>query len=143
MKKIIFMLSVFMCCSGFGWNSGGAPVATATRAGKVKPGTGLSVASDGTLTVTGASSVSAISSDITIGSSHSVVTVSGNTTITLPTAVGIEGKQYIIIKTDSATTQATVVTTSSQTINGMLTVYLNTQYDVLRVVSDNLNWLMY
>lgn len=144
MKKIVFILSVFLCCSGFGFVSGGAPIATDARAGKVKPGRGLSVASDGTLTVTATFPyVSAINTDATIGSTNSVVVVSGNTIITLPTAVGAVGKQYIIIKADSSATQTTVITTSSQTINGMLTVYLNTQYEVLRVLSDNSNWLIY
>lgn len=62
-------------------------------------------------------------------------------TITLPTAVGITGKQYYVKKTDSTIANIiTVGTTSAQTIDGATTVTLKTQYATVGVVSDGANW---
>jgi hypothetical protein len=59
-------------------------------------------------------------------------------TITLPTAVGIEGRTYIVKNSGAGT--ITIATTSSQTIDGATTKTLNTQYSGLTLVSDNVNW---
>lgn len=62
-------------------------------------------------------------------------------TITLPTAVGITGREYIIKNTGSATT-ITIATTSSQTIDGLIpSTYNVTTLTPLRVMSDGNNWI--
>ena len=63
---------------------------------------------------------------------------SGTFTVTLPTAVGFS-RSYII--KNSGTGVITVATTSSQTIDGNLTVGLN-QYDSITVRSTNANWIL-
>jgi hypothetical protein len=60
--------------------------------------------------------------------------------ITLPTAVGITGKIYIIKKTDSSANNVGVMTTSSQTIDGNLSYLLTTQYQSIELLSDGANW---
>lgn len=59
--------------------------------------------------------------------------------VTLPTAVGIAGKIYIIKNSASGTT-VTIGTTSSQTIDGSTTKLLNAQYAAYTVMSDGANW---
>lgn len=62
-------------------------------------------------------------------------------TVTLPTSVGNSGTIIRIKKTDSSATNIiTIATTSSQTIDGVLTVTLNSQYDEITVCSDGANW---
>lgn len=73
----------------------------------------------------------------TVNNSTIVVTATGQT-ITLPTAVGILGRQYTIKL--SASGSSTVATTSSQTIDGSTTYSLSAQYKYVTVQSDNANW---
>lgn len=63
---------------------------------------------------------------------------STTSTLTLPTAVGITGKWYIV--KNSGTGTVTIATTSSQTIDGLTTKTLSTQYSGYRVESDGANW---
>ncbi len=63
---------------------------------------------------------------------------SGTFTVTLPTAVGITGDQFII--KNSGTGVITVATTSSQTIDANTTYLLSVQYSSITVVSDGANW---
>jgi hypothetical protein len=63
--------------------------------------------------------------------------------ITLPTAVGIDGKEYVIIATAvGSNAGVSLKTTSSQTIGGLASanIILNTAKDSIRVVSDGANW---
>lgn len=63
-------------------------------------------------------------------------------TITLPTAVGIRGKQYII-KDYTGTANSnniTIATTGGQTIDGAAGSTISTNYGKLYVVSNNVNW---
>lgn len=89
------------------------------------------------------SSVTAIiskSSNYTAGANDSTIIASGSgTTITLPTAVGIAGRQYTIKRSD-ASNAITVATTSSQTIDGNTTVSLSSNNMALTVQSDGANW---
>lgn len=65
----------------------------------------------------------------------------GSFTATLPTAVGATGKTYTIKRTDQTLANAvTIATTSSQTIDGVTTRKLTTQYEQYTVVSDGSNW---
>lgn len=99
-----------------------------------------------TLAATGVSSFNGISNVITssannisINSTHGTIllTASGKTA-TLPTAVGISGRQYTIKLTAAGT--GTVATTSSQTIDGSTTYNLSSQYFYVTVQSDGANW---
>lgn len=74
-----------------------------------------------------------------ITASDFFVELTANTaTFTLPTAVGVAGKQYIV--KNSGTGVLTLATSSSQTIDGMATKNINTQYMGYRVISDGANW---
>lgn len=69
---------------------------------------------------------------------YTVNATSGTFTITLPTAVGITGRLYVIKNSGAGT--ITVATTSAQTIDGQSTETLN-QYDSLMVQSNGANWI--
>lgn len=67
----------------------------------------------------------------------------GAFTTTLPTAVGATGRRYKFIRVDETLGNAAVVgTTSSQTINGVTTFNLRTQYEMVEVESNGANWLI-
>lgn len=63
---------------------------------------------------------------------------SGTFTITLPTAVGIIGRIYVVKNSGAGT--ITLSTTSSQTIDGSTTKTLNVQYIDYMIQSDGANW---
>lgn len=76
--------------------------------------------------------------NLTLNNTHHRVKVTAVATITLPTAVGISGQEYII----KAMVDGVVVnTTSSQTIDGELTKTLLAN-DCMVVFSDGANWLV-
>lgn len=65
----------------------------------------------------------------------------GAFTATLPTAAGATGKIYTIKRTDQTlANMVTIATTSSQTIDGVTTTTLATQYESIEVISDGSNW---
>jgi hypothetical protein len=72
-------------------------------------------------------------------SDHVINCISNSFTITLPSAVGIVGREYIVKNTGSATT-ISIATTSSQTIDGTAPGTV-TGLTPLRVVSDGANWI--
>lgn len=90
----------------------------------------------------GVSGIVSKSSAYTATTADRVILVTGNTTITLPTAVGFSGwvREFTIKKTDSNVTTATVATTSAQTIDGAASVTLNAQNEAITVQSDGSNW---
>jgi len=66
---------------------------------------------------------------------------SGTFNITFPTAVGITGQVYVV--KNSGTGVITILTTSSQTIDGVASGALSLiQFDSLTVQSDGANWLI-
>jgi hypothetical protein len=69
---------------------------------------------------------------------------SNSITITLPTAVGITGVTYKIIRTDTTfTNPITINTTSSQTIGGSGTSRkMYTANEIWQFVSDGSNWMI-
>lgn len=69
---------------------------------------------------------------------NSFVRVSATATITLPTAVGFTGKCFHI--KNVGTGIVTIDTTSSQTIDGELTMIIDNQYDSIFIVSNSTNW---
>jgi len=90
-----------------------------------------------------AKSINTISTNTSAGSAAKTdyyYFVSGNTTLTLPTAVG-NTNIYTIKKTDVSNT-VTIATTSSQTIDGSGSKSLSTQYEVTRLISNNSNWMV-
>ena len=70
-----------------------------------------------------------------------IVDATSNTvTITLPTAIGITGRMYMI-KCIDATYTVTVDGSGSQTIDGELTQTLS-QWENLHIISNGANWLI-
>lgn len=69
-------------------------------------------------------------------------TAAGAFTITLPTAVGCNGRVYHIKKTNLVANALTVATTSSQTIDGQLTQVVTAQWTCITVVSDGADWMV-
>lgn len=62
-------------------------------------------------------------------------------TITLPTAVGVTNRIYII--KNSGTGEITINTTSSQTIDGQTSgTFVLAQYDCMWVMSNGSNWVI-
>lgn len=121
------------------WNSNGAFGGfTVTGDGTLDPSTGV-------LTVT-SSNGSPISSDYVAKTATYTATTtdfmidctSGTFTVTLPTAVGVAGKQYCV--KNSGTGSITVVGTSSQTLDGAANFKLTVQYEAVWVISDGANW---
>lgn len=67
----------------------------------------------------------------------------GAFTITLPSTSGTNidtGKRYIVKKVDSSSNAVTIATTSSQTIDGVTTKSLSSQYQTLEVQNNGTNW---
>lgn len=76
------------------------------------------------------------------GTDHTIEVTANTFTVTLPTAVGITGRQYVI--TNSGSGVITLATTSSQTFVNVTatptTLTLN-QFSTVTVVSNGANWL--
>lgn len=83
-----------------------------------------------------------ISANTTLGPSHHVVNVTANSiTVTLPTAVSISGREYIVHNSGSGT--VTINTTSSQTIDGAVSGAITFgQYHSRTFISDGANWII-
>lgn len=84
------------------------------------------------------------SGDYTLTNTDTVVLVDSTAatrTITLPTAVGQTGRQYVI-KVSAGNKIVTVNTTSSQTIDGALTVGLPGFPFSMTVISNGSNWFI-
>ena len=102
---------------------------------------GLLVTSSGSFIKGGVQySIAYQNANYTILASNHIINCEANTfTVTLPTAVGISGKEYII--KNSGPGVITVDGNGTETIDGALTQILN-QYDTITVVSDGTNWIM-
>ena len=61
-------------------------------------------------------------------------------TVTLPSAVGIAGRQYTIKRINSGSNNVNIGTTSSQTIDGSASKSIGAQYSAATLVSDGANW---
>lgn len=108
-----------------------------------KIGTLADAQTDGTSTlqVNGSFAVKYIATTATysvLTTDYVVDATTGTFTETLPTAVACAGRMYTF--KNSGTGTITVATTSSQTIDGITTKILNTQYTGFSVVSDGANW---
>ena len=81
-----------------------------------------------------------INATYTVGTNDYLIDVTGNTvTVTLPTAVGVNGQNYVI--KNRGTGVVTVATTSSQTIDGSNSKSLNNN-DGIEIISDGSNWII-
>jgi hypothetical protein len=74
-------------------------------------------------------------------------TVVGNTsggafTLTLPTAVGITGTIFRIVKGDTSSNLLSVATTSGQTLSGLSSTKLDEIGETIAVQSDGANWVL-
>ncbi len=97
----------------------------------------------GTLTIPVSSTLVSKTANYIIVSTDGIIlanATSAGFTVTLPTAIGVTGIEYTIKKTDSSINLVTIATTSSQTIDGITTKTLGTQYASITVISDGANW---
>lgn len=121
------------------------PNGTSARAEMLRiNGTGLGVKStvpNSVLTVGGSVSHATrivSSGSRTLDATDHFLFASSGVTITLPTAVGITGRVYVVKMVGSGT--VTISTTSSQTIDGTVGTTITTPHGVLRIISDGANW---
>lgn len=63
-------------------------------------------------------------------------------TLLLPTAVGNGGKVFDIKRINAGTNAVTIDANGSQTIDGAATYVLQSQWEAVRIVSNNSNWLV-
>jgi hypothetical protein len=105
----------------------------------VRPWTNINTT--GSLTVGARSTASSVTLAIT-DQTILVDSTSAIRTITLPTAVSISGRIYIVKdwKGQASTHNITIATTSAQTIDGAATVVMSTNFQTVRVISDGSNW---
>ena len=84
--------------------------------------------------------ITEINANYNVGVNDYLIDVTGNTiTVTLPPAVVIDGKNYVIKNNGSGV--VTVATTSGQTIDGASTKSLKNN-DSIEVISDGSNWII-
>jgi hypothetical protein len=88
-----------------------------------------------------ATTITAQSSAYTLGIDDQIVTVTGITTITLPTAVGISGRLYTIKRMDAVNT-TTISASGTETIDGVITQTINAQYAGITIASDGANCII-
>ncbi len=91
-----------------------------------------------------ATSYRSFTSATTAGTTDNLLVFTGNsaTTITLPTAVGCSGRNYVIknASTTGPTPVLTVATTSAQTIDGLSSWLLDDPNESVSVISNGSNW---
>jgi len=77
----------------------------------------------------------------TLGSEYNFIyTGTSTATATLPDASSIAGRMYSIKNASTNSSTLTINTTSSQTIDGVTSYSLSTQYQTISVVSNGTNW---
>jgi hypothetical protein len=80
-----------------------------------------------------------VSASANVNPLDDMVLVTGNTTLTLETAVGCGGRIHLFLKTDSSNTM-TVAAASGETIDGEASLSTTSQYGALEVVSNGTTW---
>lgn len=99
---------------------------------------------DGRVFVDNGLPIRSVSASDTALDADTVITVNatgGARTITLPTAVGVQGKIYVIKKTDSSSNTVTVDGDGAETIDGETTFSLKKQWVSVMIQSDGANWV--
>jgi hypothetical protein len=87
----------------------------------------------------------AVSGDTTLDATHHIVAAdatAGAVVITLPTAVGIAGTEYVVKKIDSSANTVTVDGATTETIDGASTKVLSAQWAYTRIISNGANWII-
>lgn len=134
---------------GFDWYSGGITSTSIRRVMRLDDNRRLNVGDanepHSTLTIAGpiATSVLAISGAVTAAATDSefICDAAGAAfTIDLPTAVGITGRRYWFKRINMGANNVTVDASGAQTIDGVLTKQLASQYAAMEIVSDGANW---
>jgi len=125
-------------------NSGGTVLSALDKKGNLGLGTATP---NSTLQTNGSFStaVASVSSNTILTDAHSLVLVNAggsDRTISLPTAAGITGRIYTIKKTDNSNGRVIVDGRNSETIDGVVTFNLNTQWKYLTIQSDGSNWMI-
>lgn len=69
-------------------------------------------------------------------------TQSGDIVVTLPDASQATNVVHYIKKVDSSSSTVTIDPTGSQTIDGALSYVVTTQYEVVKIICDGLNWYL-
>lgn len=89
-----------------------------------------------------ATALTTVTGNTTLDITHHTVLANSTTdfTITLPTAVGISGRQYVIKNIN--TNILTIDAAGTETIDGQLTQTISTQYNSLALVSNGANWFI-
>lgn len=125
----------------FTWRNGATQVLTIDKDGEMGIGTASISGANSTLHVAGSHAHSiATGTAFTLTGTNEVYLVNVDAqTVTLPTAVGINGRTYTV-KAIAPCTVATVATTSSQLIDGATTYSLSASNKFVRVISDNAKW---
>jgi hypothetical protein len=79
--------------------------------------------------------------DASVVQEHYAMNSASSTTFTLPTAAGNNGLSYIITRV--GTGAVTVATVSSQTISGLSSLSITSQWSSVTVKSNGSNWIIY
>ena len=77
--------------------------------------------------------------DTLLDDTHAIVLVSAAATISLPTAMGIAGRLYNVVRT--GTGLVTILPDGTETISGDPSLVLTSQWDPVVFVSDGANWV--
>ena len=103
-------------------------------------------APNSTLDVRGSVSTNyrAFTANTSAGSTDNVLVFTGSSaaTLTLPTAVGCDGRSYVIknASTTGPVPVLTIATTASQTIDGIASWVLDESYETVTLISNGVNW---
>ncbi len=104
----------------------------------------INTLTSGTLNVGGLrESIAAKNASYTLSMGDSVIlcnATGGPVAVTLPSAVGIQGRSFQVKKVDSSANVCSLATISGQTVDGASTVQITAQYASRKVESDNSNW---
>lgn len=124
MKKFLFVFLFLV-----------ANIAYADRWGDVSPNTTVFVE---TAIASKTTDYTLVASDYTINATAATVP----TVITVPTAVGVSGKRYLVFKRDSTPFPIVLRSTGSETVGGLKNYGFHTQNEGIEIQSDGTNWLV-
>lgn len=130
--------------------AGGVPNTTVLKvnaSGDVGIGVSGSITPNSKLTVAGpiATALSTKTAAYTITATDSVILADATTaafTVTLPSAVGITGRQYTLKKIDSSLNAITLAAAGAETIDGAATYALGTQWKYVKITSNGAAWFV-